>query len=60
VSINTFFDIIQQHDLPVEFVAYLHAEFALAANGRRERVELCVLVAQDARVVGVDLLVVEG
>jgi hypothetical protein len=59
VSINTFFHIIQQHDLAVQLIANLHGELALAADTRTELVKLVVLVADHTVVVGVDLLVVE-
>ena len=60
VPIHPFLHIIQQHDLAVQLIPNLHAEFALAADTRAELVELVVLLADHAAVVGVDLLVVEG
>jgi hypothetical protein len=59
MPIHTLLHIIQQHHLPVQLVANLHAEFTLAPDTRAELVELVVLVGNDARVVLVDLLVVE-
>lgn len=52
--------LIQQHNLPIQLLANLHAQLALPANARAELVELVVLVGDDLAVVGVDLLVVEG
>jgi hypothetical protein len=59
MAVNALLDLIQQHDLAIQLVANLHAQLALPANGGAQRVELVILVAQHAAVVGVDLLVVE-
>lgn len=60
MPIHPFFNIIQQHHLPIQLTSNLHAEFALPSDTRAEGVELVVLLADDAAVVGVDLLVVEA
>ena len=59
MSIDAFLDIIQQHYVAIEFVAYLHAEFALATDARAQAIELVVLVLDDLAVVFMNLLVVE-
>jgi hypothetical protein len=60
MAIHALLHIVQQHDLPVELVANLHAELALPADARAQLVELVVLVGDDLAVVCVNLLVVEG
>lgn len=58
-AIRASFDIIQHCVLIVHLVAHLNAQHALAPYALAQDIELCILVAQDLLVVGVDLLIAE-
>jgi hypothetical protein len=59
MPIYPFLHIIQQHDLPVQLIPNLHAQFSLASDTRTKLVQLVILVAYNLAMVLVNLLIVE-